>query len=512
MSFKSLVFLCLIVKLFCTEASVIPTQSSTNENHVTMDCVAPFDEVTTPGTIITSPNYPGNYDDGMNCQLTVRFAANEIVAITLDEFDVEDGSLCNYDYLTLYDGDTTSSRIIDKEFHHFEFHHSETIISRLCGYSARGKTFKSTGNVMTLFFKSDDSVTRPGFKIYANNGTSELANLQAEFLSEAKSGNVDKLKAIYQRSKSPYIVYDVINTQDREGYSALHWSIANRNIEAAEFIIQVGANVNTATKEKHTRGEGNTPLIVASGHGLISIVKKLVNNGARIDTKSKDGAHAAEAAALEGHLEVLKYLIQEEPQVVDLKGFKGRTPLIRAARNGHLNIVKFLLSHQEVDIDSQDNYGGSSLMAASLYNHTEVVEFLVQKGANIQLKRKSGSHAAYFAAQEGNLKILNFLVQNAPDVVDMKGYNGITPLGAAASNGHLDVVKYLISQPNVDIDSKENNGFTPLMFATYENQEKVVQILLQMGADKSIKDNFGKTALDYAKSKNFVNIIEILKQ
>ena len=120
-----------------------------------MDCVAPFDEVTTPGTIITSPNYPGNYDDGMNCQLTVRFAANEIVAITLDKFDVEDGSLCNYDYLTFYDGDTTSSRIIDKE---------------LCGYSARGKTFKSTGNVMTLFFKSDDSVTRPGFKIYANNG------------------------------------------------------------------------------------------------------------------------------------------------------------------------------------------------------------------------------------------------------------------------------------------------------------------------------------------------------
>merc|ERR1719367_367422 len=168
---------------------------------------------------------------------------------------------------------------------------------------------------------------------------------------------------------------------------------------------------------------------------MLSIVKKLVNNGARIDTKN-NGAHAAEAAALEGHLEVLKYLIQEEPQVVDLKGFNGRTPLIRAARNGHLNIVKFLLSHQEVDIDSQANSGGSSLMAASLYNHTEVVEFLVQKGANIKLKNKRGSHAAYYAAKEGNLKILKFLVQNAPDVVDMKGSNGRTPLVVAAKNGH----------------------------------------------------------------------------
>ena len=120
-----------------------------------MDCEEPFDEVTIPGTIITSPNYPRNYGKHMNCQLTVRFAADEIVAITVEDFDVEHSSPCRYDYLTLYDGNTTSSRIIAKE---------------LCGYSARGKTFKSTGNVMTLFFKSDNSVTRPGFKLYANNG------------------------------------------------------------------------------------------------------------------------------------------------------------------------------------------------------------------------------------------------------------------------------------------------------------------------------------------------------
>jgi len=120
-----------------------------------MDCVAPFDEVTIPGNIITSPNYPGNYGNNMDCQLTVRFAADEIVAITFDEIDVDVDELsCESDYLTLYDGDTTSSRIIDKE---------------LCGKYSRGKTFKSTGNVMTLQFKSDDFSTRSGFKIYANN-------------------------------------------------------------------------------------------------------------------------------------------------------------------------------------------------------------------------------------------------------------------------------------------------------------------------------------------------------
>ena len=328
---------------------------------------------------------------------------------------------------------------------------------------------------------------------------------------EAKSGNVEELKEIYQKSKLLDIANDVINAQDQEGMSALHSSIVKRNIEAAEFIIQVGANVNTAYIGKDEY-EGETPLIFASFYGLISIVKKLVNNGAKVDAKRKSGFHAAEAAAQEGHLDILKFLIEEEPQVVDLKDSDGRTPLIAAARNGNLKIVIYLLSHPQVDIDSQSNSGESPLMTASLNNHTEVVEFLVQKGANIELKWKDGTHAAYIAAQAGNLNILQFLVQNAPVVVEMKGYNGNMPLGVAAFQGHLNVVKYLMSQPNVDIDSKDNNGWTPLILASYGNHGKVVQILLQKGADKSIKNNYGKTALDYAKSKNFVNIIEILKQ
>ena len=321
-----------------------------------------------------------------------------------------------------------------------------------------------------------------------------------------------ELEAIFDQLKSQNIVDDVINTQDQEGLSALHWSIANRNIEAAEFIIEIGANVNTATNEKN-KLEGETPLITASFKGLLSIVKKLVSNGAIIDTKRKSGFHAAQAAAQEGHLEVVKFLFQEEPQVVDLKGSYGRTPLIAAAKNGHLKIVKNLLSHQKVDIDSQDDYGVSTpLMAASFYNHTEVVELLVQEGANIKLKRNDGAHAAYHAAQEGNLRILEFLVQNAPDVVDMKGLEGRTPLGTAAYYGHLDVVQYLTSQPNVDIDSQDNNGGTPLIWACYKNHEKIVQILLQKGAKVDAKGKSGLHAAEVAAQEGHLDVLKLLIQ
>ena len=42
------------------------------------------------------------------------------------------------------------------------------------------------------------------------------------------------------------------------------------------------------------------------------------------------------------------------------------------------------------------------------------------------------------------------------------------------------------------------------------NQKTIVETLLRHDADKTIKDNEGKTALDYAKEKELNEIIELL--
>ena len=122
-------------------------------NTVTIDCDSPFDEVTIPGTAIISPNFPRNYDDEKDCEVTIRFSTNQKVAITIEAFDVESHFNCGYDFLDLYDGDSTDSPIIG---------------SKLCDSVGIGTKVLSTGNVMTLHFHSDTSVTESGFKLYAN--------------------------------------------------------------------------------------------------------------------------------------------------------------------------------------------------------------------------------------------------------------------------------------------------------------------------------------------------------
>ena len=127
-----------------------------NSNLVVIDCDSTFDkEVTVSGTPIVSPNYPSSYENDKDCQTTIRFAAGEVVNITFETFNVETDEDCSYDYLAVFDGNSTSSAMIG---------------SKLCGSSLSGTTLQSTGNTMTLYFHTDDVQTRTGFKIYAYSG------------------------------------------------------------------------------------------------------------------------------------------------------------------------------------------------------------------------------------------------------------------------------------------------------------------------------------------------------
>ena len=124
-----------------------------------IDCNSPFDEViTTPGTVIISPNHPNNYDNNRDCQITIHFS--ERVRILFEAFNIESHSSCAYDYLEVRDGDSSTSDLIG---------------SKLCGTSIPG-AMESSGSTMTLILHTDYSVVRSGFKITTELGKNEFSD------------------------------------------------------------------------------------------------------------------------------------------------------------------------------------------------------------------------------------------------------------------------------------------------------------------------------------------------
>uniref|UniRef100_A0AAQ4PGY7 Cubilin n=1 Tax=Gasterosteus aculeatus aculeatus TaxID=481459 RepID=A0AAQ4PGY7_GASAC len=101
-----------------------------------------------PPGYITSPNYPQNYPQNIDCIWVITVPNGEAVQIDFEEeFYIEPTNSCLYDYLELRDGSTINTGFI----------------SRLCG-NTRPSTQHSTGASMLLRFRTDASVVHKGFK------------------------------------------------------------------------------------------------------------------------------------------------------------------------------------------------------------------------------------------------------------------------------------------------------------------------------------------------------------
>ena len=83
--------------------------------------------------------------------------------------------------------------------------------------------------------------------------------------------------------------------------------------------------------------------------------------------------------------------------------------------------------------------------------------------------------------------------------------NGIIACGF--DDNSLQDILDIISSTNVnEVDCK---GRTSIMLACYLDDLFVVQVLVNLGADATILDNDGKTALDYCKKSNAMELASI---
>ncbi|BHF77938.1 Bone morphoproteintic protein 1 [Sparganum proliferum] len=95
---------------------------------------------------IVSPGYPERYPPSSECTWNIEVPVGNIVNLTFHSFEVESHENCSYDYLAVYDGPSTSSRLLEK----------------LCG-STTPEAIMSTGNTMTLHFITDKVLNKKGF-------------------------------------------------------------------------------------------------------------------------------------------------------------------------------------------------------------------------------------------------------------------------------------------------------------------------------------------------------------
>ncbi len=86
-----------------------------------------------------------------------------------------------------------------------------------------------------------------------------------------------------------------------------------------------------------------------------------------------------------------------------------------------------------------------------------------------------------------------------------------TALIFAARDGELEIARALIDH-GATVDWIDGEGVTPLILASFKGHVALVQLLLDHGADATIRDQWDRSALDYARRRGEADpIVQLLR-
>lgn len=113
---------------------------------------------------------------------------------------------------------------------------------------------------------------------------------------------------------------------------------------------------------------------------------------------------------------------------------------------------------------------------------------------NLNTANDAGETPLMMAVLKGQVELAAALLAKDADV----NKTGWTPLHYAATSGHVQLISMLLEK-HAYIDAESPNGSTPLMMAAMYGTPAAVKLLLDEGADPSLKNQLGMTAVDFAQ-------------
>lgn len=239
-------------------------------------------------------------------------------------------------------------------------------------------------------------------------------------------------------------------------------------------------------------------LIDAAVDGDLMLCSELLAN---YEVNCSEKLIALCAASKYGHLSVVELLLQSN---VDINSTfsGGDAPLHVASKFGEIEVVQYLVQ-QNADIN-QVNDDGLSALSLALYEDQEtVVEYLINMRAHIQAQ--DANKVSILLASTGNLDMLKTLLNKFTFV------NCSSLLYFAAENGRLNVIAYLLTLPNIDVDYGKSKDFTPLMIACNEGYLDIVQYLLSHNANmNNCIPTTGSSVLHIAAKTGRKDIVDCL--
>jgi ankyrin repeat protein len=271
------------------------------------------------------------------------------------------------------------------------------------------------------------------------------------------------------------------------------------------LLLQDGIQVNVAD------WRGRTAFLESAASGSLECLQELIRDR-RVDSRCTDvdGRNALSHAAQEGKDQIVKLLLKSQDISLKAQDRFGRNALSYAAQRGHVSIVQQLVE-AGFPISQQDGRGRNAISwAANSADGSSgdqagrcALRYLVEKepGAASTADESDWAPLAWAMDRPGYLFAVKILVEVGRVDVNQRDNTGGRPvLSWAASEGFVEIVEYLLTVPTLEKDLADNYGRTALFYAAAHGRLEIVRLLAQQnGVNARSVDSSGRTAADWAR-------------
>jgi len=289
-----------------------------------------------------------------------------------------------------------------------------------------------------------------------------------------------------------------VNAQDKDGNTALHRALYQRNSQAINMLIDAGADLLVKNKS------GNTPFSMCLNNGGGSyILNRMIEKGVlKAYKEAAEEPHAMLdllSRAVDGTSDshyIVRHILAEVENINALAD-KGRSPLHSAAARNHEHLLNTLLERPEADINMRDRRGRTLLYVALSSGHQDLAKKLIERGADVTATDEKNTSALVMAAKTGSMPLVRQITRQLKEKKAETDFDAA--LLAAAEAGHARLIDALIAE-GAKKDAVNDKGETALILAAKGgHMEAVKMLIVKHKADTQTADKSGQIAYDYAK-------------
>jgi len=296
-------------------------------------------------------------------------------------------------------------------------------------------------------------IIRHGVSVEEANATGETPIFMA-----VKTNSTSTIKVLVDNNAN-------LNARDSQGNSILHTAVRWNSKESVEMLISYKMDINTHSLN------GNTPLHDAVTHRMADIESILIRNGANLEARNID----------------------------------GNTPFMEAVRSGIIPSVE-RLANGKADISTRNIRGDTPLHIAVSTEQTEIVNTLLKMGASIHARNTRNRTPFQISISISSAMVSTLLTA---DRINTSDDNGNSALHIALQERAGENILKTILSKGARLNAVDSNGKTPLRLAVDLSSWESAKLIADAGADPFLTavDNKNPAEISFTKGSGCIRAL-----